>query len=799
MTTTVAPPAAALTLSGLAPSLLQSCILAPTPAVPPTIGDNDIYTPVAPGVTYAALPTVTIVDTSPTQVIGCANDVGTTPQQTLNALFPAAITGDGVVDRATNDFWVYDGTTWNNVGPNPGPTIVDATIIPPWNEILSYDATVRTRLQVAALDYALAILREPDAIGIRVQLDSLVITPVKTPSASLSLAANVPSVRIQDPAVSTVAKYFEYTGNGTEQSIEVGFEPGLLLLASSVQSRNYAYDALRGATKYWVIDTSAIQQTDAQSVKSFDVAGFSVGSASIVNQSAASYRGYAFRPTAAPVPNTAGSIPSTTAVSEAYSVIRYAGNWTAGASFGHGLSTAPQMVWIKRLDGGTANAIAGGPVIGDNNYIDLNFSGDRQADSSLIRTVSSSVVTLGSDLFVGYVNNQGSNYICYAFAEVPGVSKIGTYVGDGNPAGQFIDCGFKVDFLLVKGRNGGTLLDQSRWLLFDRGDRTGKRLIELGVGVPEVEPEVFYGFEGTGFRVSGDDSRMISQINNNGATYIFMAFSYYIPTVEPPVVALSFAAQTPSLRLHPIVPPVTISVTVQPPLYVGRLRTNIFASATSFNLTTQPPQVEGSPKVEDYVQVGTQAPLLGAEGTDDFTGWTRIRNADQSNANIQVSDWPFTFTLDSVGYTAAFVGSNTYITFGSGSNNATNLSATNPALPKIHFGAANNSYQRVFTRTETVEGIEIQRIRYEGNGGTTGSLGVPGIVAEFAFFAPFPDGRQLVELRIGNHNRTDGQFMIANASTSYASSTISPNSSWVFIGNSAGTAWTLTSNRFATI
>jgi hypothetical protein len=189
MTTTVAPPAAALTLSGLAPSLLQSCILAPTPAVPPTIGANDIYTPVAPGVTYAALPTVTIVDTSPTQVIGCANDVGPTPQQTLNALFPAAVTGDGVVDRATNDFWVYDGTTWNNVGPNPGPTIVDATIIPPWNEILSYDARVRTRLQIQSLDYALALLTEPDPIGVVLGLVARRVRRVLPPAVAFDVTA----------------------------------------------------------------------------------------------------------------------------------------------------------------------------------------------------------------------------------------------------------------------------------------------------------------------------------------------------------------------------------------------------------------------------------------------------------------------------------------------------------------------------------------------------------------------------------------------------------------------------------
>ena len=197
------------------------------------------------------------------------------------------------------------------------------------------------------------------------------------------------------------------------------------------------------------------------------------------------------------------------------------------------------------------------------------------------------------------------------------------------------------------------------------------------------------------------------------------------------------------------------------------------------------------------ILTGTEAPLLGTAGADDFAGWDRIQNANVDDGSIQVTGWPFTFTINSTGYTSAFVGSNTYITFGAGSSAFSSLSASNPNLRKIFFGAADNSYQRVFKKSDVAaDGSSIMRIRYEGRAATSGTPGSPNIVAEFAFYQPRLDGAQWIELRIGNHSRTSGLFMIANQTTSYASATITANSSWVFVGNSTGTSWTMTSNRY---
>ena len=230
---------------------------------------------------------------------------------------------------------------------------------------------------------------------------------------------------------------------------------------------------------------------------------------------------------------------------------------------------------------------------------------------------------------------------------------------------------------------------------------------------------------------------------------------------------------------------------------------DVSVPAANISITPRIPSSVGvvvvAGSLESVVRTGTAAPSLGSGGVvSSPAGWTVLHdNSSADDYFVESAGWAFNFTIDSASYMGAFIGSNSYLTFGAGSNVYSTVSASSPALSKIHFGAADNSFQRVYTKAETIEGIQVQRIRYEGTGGASGTLGSPTIVAEFAFCQPFPDGRQLVEVRFGAHARAGFQFMIANATTAYASGTLTANSSWVFIGNSTGTAWTLTANRFA--
>jgi hypothetical protein len=235
------------------------------------------------------------------------------------------------VDRATNDFWVYDGTTWNNVGPNPGPTIVDATIIPPWNEILSYDATVRTRLQIQSLDYALALLTEPDPIGVVLGLDVSGIRSVKLDNAgSYEVEPLTPSIvipEIVDPEFNSVVPVL-YEGNGTSQTIaSLPWSPGIVWIKRrDVNTANHVlFDAVRGATKYWTPDAANAEQTASTTLTSFDNKGFTVSSSFLVNLSTNNYVAWAFAPLSEAETNTDGTITTEVRRSSFYSVVTYTG------------------------------------------------------------------------------------------------------------------------------------------------------------------------------------------------------------------------------------------------------------------------------------------------------------------------------------------------------------------------------------------------------------------------------------------------------------------------------------------
>jgi hypothetical protein len=70
------------------------------------------------GATGPAGTSVKIIGSVPNVNIDPPNN----PQTTLNTAFPGRATGDGVIDIATGELWVYDGALWDDVGTIVGPT-----------------------------------------------------------------------------------------------------------------------------------------------------------------------------------------------------------------------------------------------------------------------------------------------------------------------------------------------------------------------------------------------------------------------------------------------------------------------------------------------------------------------------------------------------------------------------------------------------------------------------------------------------------------------------------------------------
>jgi hypothetical protein len=194
---------------------------------------------------------------------------------------------------------------------------------------------------------------------------------------------------------------------------------------------------------------------------------------------------------------------------------------------------------------------------------------------------------------------------------------------------------------------------------------------------------------------------------------------------------------------------------------------------------------------------GTAAPLLGASPANTYSGWSLVFDTYSDDGSTAFAGWQFAITINNVTYSGCFASANNYITFGSSSDAFQSLSQSSPSLPKIHLASMDGSYQRVYTQTAAA----FSRVRIEGSQDrdtAAPDAGYSDRITEVTFWKP-GTSKQLIEVRTGDFSGVSQPFMIANASTAYASATtLGSNQSWVFEGNLTGTSWALYSNSYVT-
>lgn len=123
-------------------------------------------------------------------------------------------------------------------------------------------------------------------------------------------------------------------------------------------------------------------------------------------------------------------------------------------------------------------------------------------------------------------------------------------------------------------------------------------------------------------------------------------------------------------------------------------------------------------------------------------------NVDDGSYLIPV---PFSVDFNGTSYVNnVYVGSNSYLTFGGGSDAYLNLSASNPNLDKIMIDASDNSYQRIYVGEFNVTPNRSYIVRYEGSAATTGTAGEPNIVWEITFYESTPT---IYDINIGIDQR----------------------------------------------
>ena len=250
--------------------------------------------------------------------------------------------------------------------------------------------------------------------------------------------------------------------------------------------------------------------------------GFTVGTEAAVNASGGTYVGWSWKAGGTASSNTDGTITSSVSANPTagFSIVGYTGNSTAGATAGHGLSQAPEMIIVKGRNN-ALNWIAYHSGIGSTEFINFNTIGAKEPQSSYnmfnSTAPSSTVFSLGN---LANTNSSTINYIAYCFHSVEGYSRVGFYSGNGSADGNYVYTGFSPEWLMVKQTNAA-----GNWITWDvkrsEFNVMDDYLLPNTTDMDRSNSAVSVDFLSNGFKWRNSDDDM----NGAGDTYIYLAIA----------------------------------------------------------------------------------------------------------------------------------------------------------------------------------------------------------------------------------------------------------------------------------
>ena len=362
---------------------------------------------------------------------------------------------------------------------------------------------------------------------------------------------------LSDPEIKLPSENFKtllWTGTGGARDFTgVGFQPDFVWSkARSIVQQHNLLDSLRGGGKTLASNTDGSEQDDYGYgyIDSFDADGFST--------TTGEYNNYAFNKsldtyvawnwlagTAPTADNSAGAGATPTAGSvkidgsnlgsalagtiaatrlsanttAGFSVVKYTGNVTSGATVSHGLSETPFLILIKPLEAVSDWVVYSEPV-GPTAAMQLNLANDPYTYAAYFNNTAptASVFSLGS---YNGVNASGEDFIAYCFHSVPGYSKIGSYEGNADADGTFVYTGFRTAFLLLK-----SIDDDAHWEMEDdKRDPYNLSYHALQANLTNAEDTSTsrngLDFVSNGFKFRSNSSNIM----NGSETYLYLAFA----------------------------------------------------------------------------------------------------------------------------------------------------------------------------------------------------------------------------------------------------------------------------------
>ena len=339
------------------------------------------------------------------------------------------------------------------------------------------------------------------------------------------------TTNLPDPTIADGSDYFEaktFTGTGSSQTISgLEFSPDFVWIknrSDSSAAEHRLLDTVRGATNVLYSNLTNSESAESQSLTAFTSDGFTVGTGNYVNGSGDGMIAWAWDAGSSTASNTDGSITSNVRASQTagFSIIQFLGNATSGATVGHGLNAAPELVIGKNRGGGDAWWVwFKAHSSNASKFLKLNTT-DAETSTQYIANntaPSSTVITLGSDY--GWNSSQSPGSILYAFTPISGYSAFGSYTGNGSADGPFVYTGFRVAWLLTKRTDGGA----NNWQLID-ATRSSFNVADDVLKPDETSVETTHADYSVDFLSNGFKHRTghIAR-NGSGNTYIYAAFA----------------------------------------------------------------------------------------------------------------------------------------------------------------------------------------------------------------------------------------------------------------------------------
>jgi hypothetical protein len=243
-----------------------------------------------------------------------------------------------------------------------------------------------------------------------------------------------------------------------------------------------------------------------------------------MNSSSHTYVSWNWKANGAGSTDTSGDIDAVVSANQTagFSIVTWTATGSNTATVPHGLGVAPDIIFYKaRSSSGNWNTWTTA-IDGSNDSLLLNTTAAKSDNSGDYGNLTSSV-------FPNWGLGNSITMVAYAFASIPGYSKIGVYTGNGSVDGPFVNTGFKPALVIRK--RATTVAD---WFINDakinpsNSSATGTGVSNISLwanttSADELNGEKAYGLDilSNGFKTT----TAANYLNYGNDVYLYMAFA----------------------------------------------------------------------------------------------------------------------------------------------------------------------------------------------------------------------------------------------------------------------------------